>query len=88
MDAMTLPLIRALRYREEKKASKTMMILKEGRIFTEEAMSETIRLSSKKTFYTLRGDIFAWICSVSSLLLLAKGLFLRDQTGQAREDNK
>jgi two-component system NtrC family response regulator len=28
MDAMTLPLVRALQYREEKKASKTMMILK------------------------------------------------------------
>jgi apolipoprotein N-acyltransferase len=67
-------------------------ILKEGRIFTEEAMSGTIRLSSHKTFYTLWGDIFAWICSASSLLLLAKALFLKPQTGnrscKRRQENK
>jgi apolipoprotein N-acyltransferase len=45
-------------------------ILKWGEIFTEEVMSGTIRLSKKKTFYTLYGDIFAWICSAFSLLLL------------------
>jgi apolipoprotein N-acyltransferase len=45
-------------------------ILKRGEIFTEEAMSGTIRLSKKKTFYTLYGDVFAWICSAFSLLLL------------------
>jgi apolipoprotein N-acyltransferase len=56
-------------------------ILKEGRIYTEEAMSGTVRLSSQKTFYTLFGDVFAWICSASSILLLAKALFLRPQTG-------
>jgi apolipoprotein N-acyltransferase len=63
-------------------------ILKEGRIFTEEAMGETIRLSSQKTFYTLWGDIFAWICSVSSILLLAKALFLRFQTGHRSGEKK
>jgi apolipoprotein N-acyltransferase len=46
-------------------------ILKQGGIFTEEAMNGTIRLSSEKTFYTLYGDVFAWICSALSLLLLA-----------------
>ena len=45
-------------------------IVKKGEIFTEEAMIDTIRLSKKKTFYTLYGDIFAWICSDFSLLLL------------------
>jgi apolipoprotein N-acyltransferase len=61
-------------------------IVKQGRIFTEEAMNGTIRLSNQKTFYTLYGDIFAWICSLSTILLLAKTLFLRPQTGrQARQ---
>ena len=45
-------------------------ILKRGEIFTEEALSGTIRLSKKKTFYTLYGDVFAWICSAFSLLSL------------------
>jgi apolipoprotein N-acyltransferase len=45
-------------------------IIKKGAIFAEEAMSETIRLSEKKTFYTLYGDVFAWVCSGLSLLLL------------------
>jgi apolipoprotein N-acyltransferase len=45
-------------------------ILKKGEIFTEEAMIDTIRLSKAKTFYTLYGDVFAWICSGFSLLFL------------------
>jgi apolipoprotein N-acyltransferase len=49
-------------------------ILKQGGIFTEEAINGTIRLSNQKTFYTLYGDIFAWICSVLSILLLANAL--------------
>lgn len=49
--------------------------VKEGPIFAEEAMNGTIRLSSQKTFYTLYGDIFAWLCSGSSVLLLAYALF-------------
>jgi apolipoprotein N-acyltransferase len=49
-------------------------ILKQGGIFTEEAMTGTIRLSNQKTFYTLYGDIFAGICSVLSILLLANAL--------------
>ena len=52
-------------------------ILKQGGIFTEEAMNGIIRLSSQKTFYTLYGDIFAWICSAFSILLLAYALFQR-----------
>ena len=49
-------------------------ILKKGAIFTEEAMNGTIRLSKKKTFYTLYGDVFAWICSGLSILLLGYSL--------------
>jgi len=49
-------------------------ILKKGEIFTEEAMIDTIRLSKTKTFYTLYGDVFTWICSGFSLLLLGYAL--------------
>jgi apolipoprotein N-acyltransferase len=49
-------------------------ILKQGGIFTEEAINGTIRLSNQETFYTLYGDIFAWICSALCILLLAKAL--------------
>jgi apolipoprotein N-acyltransferase len=45
-------------------------IIKKGGIFTEEAMNGTIHLSKKKTFYTLYGDLFAWVCSGFSLLSL------------------
>jgi len=44
--------------------------LKQGGIFTEEAMHGTIRLSKRKTFYTLYGDVFAWFCSAFSLFFL------------------
>jgi len=55
-------------------------ILKEGGIFTEEAISGTIRLSSQKTFYTFYGDLFAWICSALSLLFIAYALFQKSKT--------
>ncbi len=45
-------------------------IMKQGDIFTEEAMNGTITLSKEKTFYTLYGDVFAWICSAFSIALL------------------
>ena len=60
----------------------TGKILKKGAIFAEEAMSGTIRLSNQKTFYTLHGDLFAWICSAFFILLSAKTLFLRPKTGE------
>jgi apolipoprotein N-acyltransferase len=50
-------------------------IIKQGGIFTEEAMNGMIRLSNRKTFYTLYGDIFAWGCSAFSILLLVYSLF-------------
>lgn len=49
-------------------------IVKQGGIFTEEAMNGTIRLSKNKSFYTLYGDVFAWICSGFSILLLGHAL--------------
>jgi apolipoprotein N-acyltransferase len=50
-------------------------IVQQGRIFTEEAMHGTIRLSNRKTFYTLYGDVFAWACAVFSLLLFVNAFF-------------
>ena len=52
-------------------------IIREGEIFTEEAINGTIHLSKNKTFYTLYGDVFAWICSALSLLLLGWALLQR-----------
>jgi apolipoprotein N-acyltransferase len=49
-------------------------ILKQGGIFTEEAINGMVRLSNRKTFYTLYGDIFAWVCSLLSILLLLNAL--------------
>ncbi|MGD0917738.1 MAG: apolipoprotein N-acyltransferase [Thermodesulfobacteriota bacterium] len=44
--------------------------VKEGRIFTEEAMNGTIHLMKSRTFYTVYGDVFAWICTGFSIFLL------------------
>jgi len=49
-------------------------IINQGGIFTEEAMNGVIRLSSQKTFYTLYGDIFSWICSALAIFLVAYAL--------------
>ncbi len=46
-------------------------IVRQGGIFTEEAFNGTIRLSKKKTFYTLYGDVFAWVCSAFTAFILA-----------------
>ncbi len=46
-------------------------IIEKGRLFKEEVMNETIRLSNYKTFYTQYGDIFAWICSLISIAFLS-----------------
>jgi apolipoprotein N-acyltransferase len=56
-------------------------VIKKGEIFTEEAMNGTIRLSKKKTFYTLYGDVFAWVCSGLSLLLLGYDFIQRRSKG-------
>jgi apolipoprotein N-acyltransferase len=52
-------------------------ILKKGGVFTEESMNGAIRLSSHKTFYTLYGDLFAWVCSILSILILVNALILK-----------
>jgi apolipoprotein N-acyltransferase len=51
-------------------------IRKQGGIFKEEAINGVIHLSTSKTFYTLHGDVFAWICSGVTLLLVGC-IFLR-----------
>jgi apolipoprotein N-acyltransferase len=55
----------------------TGKILKQGAIFTEETMAGTIRLMKEKTFYTQYGDVFAWVCSGFSVLLLSISIFRR-----------
>ncbi len=52
-------------------------ILKQGDIFTEEAINGTIRIMKSKTFYTLYGDVFAWVCSGFSIILLGYALLQR-----------
>jgi apolipoprotein N-acyltransferase len=52
-------------------------ILKRGDIFTEEVMNGTVRLMKDKSFYTRYGDIFAWICSAASILLIGYAFFLK-----------
>jgi apolipoprotein N-acyltransferase len=54
-------------------------IVKQGRIFSEEAMNGTIRISNRKTFYTLYGDVFAWACTAFSLLLLVNAFFQKSR---------
>jgi len=54
-------------------------IVKQGGLFTEEAINGTIRLSEEKTFYTLYGDVFAWCCSACSILLLGLAFFQKYQ---------
>ena len=48
----------------------TGKIIQKGGIFKEEALHGVIRPSKIKTFYTLYGDIFAWICSGLSIVML------------------
>ena len=55
----------------------TGKILKQGAIFKEETMTGTIRLMREKTFYTQYGDVFAWICSGFSILLLSIAILRR-----------
>ncbi len=45
-------------------------IVKQGGLFTEEAIYGTISLSREKTFYTMYGDVFAWVCSVLCLVMI------------------
>ena len=45
-------------------------IMEEGSIFTEEAINGTIHLMKGRTFYTLYGDVFAWICCGFSIFLV------------------
>jgi hypothetical protein len=66
---------------QESQASSTLeeRFLKQGGIFTEEAINGMIRLSKDKTFYTLYGDVFAWCSSAFSIFLLAYALFQKSK---------
>lgn len=55
----------------------TGKIIQRGDIFTEEALTETIRLSTRRTFYTLYGDLFAWLCSAFTLAMIVYGTLQR-----------
>jgi apolipoprotein N-acyltransferase len=50
-------------------------VLKEGKIFREEAIHDTLHFMNERTFYTEYGDVFAWICSAVSTLLVGYALF-------------
>jgi apolipoprotein N-acyltransferase len=52
-------------------------MVKKGTLFTEESMNGTIYLSKNKTFYTLYGDVFAWLCSAVSIFLVAYALLIK-----------
>ena len=54
-------------------------IMKKGGIFTEEAINGTIRLMKSKTFYTLYGDVFAWLCCAVSLGLLGYAILQKQR---------
>jgi apolipoprotein N-acyltransferase len=54
-------------------------IVDQGGIFAEEAMNGTIHLSRNKTFYTLYGDVFAWICSGFSIFFLLHALIRKQR---------
>lgn len=55
-------------------------IIKQGGLFTEEAMNGTIHLMKGKTFYTLYGDVFAWICSGFSIFFLLHALIRKESS--------
>jgi apolipoprotein N-acyltransferase len=52
----------------------TGKMIRQGGIFTEEAIDGPIRLMKNRTFYTLYGDVFAGICSVLFIILLGYSL--------------
>jgi apolipoprotein N-acyltransferase len=52
----------------------TGKIVRKGGLFKEETINGVIHLSETRTFYTLYGDVFAWICSGISILLVGYGL--------------
>lgn len=55
----------------------TGRIIETGGIFTEETLTETIRLSTRKTFYTLYGDLFAWLSSAFTVAMILWGTLQR-----------
>ena len=50
-------------------------IINKSDIFVEAALTEDISIGKEKSFYTKYGDIFAFICIISSVLFIIKRLF-------------
>ncbi len=48
-------------------------IIRESGLFVEDVLTQTVNTGLKKSFYTKYGDVFAYICIVSSLLLFVWG---------------
>jgi len=59
-------------------------IVKKGTLFTEESINGTIYLSKNKTFYTLYGDVFAWLCSAVSIFMLVYALSKKSKNMQPK----
>ena len=59
-------------------------IVKKGGLFTEESINGTIYLSKNKTFYTLYGDVFAWLCSAVSIFMLVYALSKKSKNMQPK----
>ena len=54
-------------------------IIKKSDIFVESAMTESISLGDEKSFYTRNGDLFAYFCIFSSVVLITRRLLGKDQ---------
>ncbi|GBD97873.1 apolipoprotein N-acyltransferase [bacterium BMS3Abin06] len=52
-------------------------IINKSDIFVEAALTEEISIGKEKSFYTKYGDIFAFVCIISSVLFIIKRLFFR-----------
>ena len=60
-------------------------IMNHGGIFTEDALNGTIRRMNEKTFYTLYGDVFAWVCVATTVFALGAAILRKGrQKGEGR----
>jgi apolipoprotein N-acyltransferase len=50
-------------------------IIHKSAIFNERVLTEKLSLGNKKSFYTMYGDVFAWFCIVSAVILILNRVF-------------
>jgi apolipoprotein N-acyltransferase len=50
-------------------------IINQSDIFNETVLTEKLSLGNKKSFYTMYGDVFAWFCIVSAVILILNRVF-------------